>query len=192
MKKYKVKVVGVTPYMQHRMDDIKLEEWEKSHNLVVTRPEVSQSEATRAEYHSYRSPSGKCYIPSEQFRQSFIGAGTLVKSKVGAQTKSMKAIIAGQWIIEEDQIQMPDYDAIDKRSAVNKNVKARVITIRPKWNKWSAEFTLVIDNDTTPKEMIEKIIGFSGNNVGIGSYRPTNSGMFGRFKLDSLTELDTL
>jgi len=27
MKKYKIKIKGITPYMQKRMDDVKLEEW---------------------------------------------------------------------------------------------------------------------------------------------------------------------
>lgn len=188
MKKYKVRIEGVTPYMQHRMDDQKLEEWEKTHGRVVTNSSVSQTDATRAEFHCHRNDvNKKCFIPSEQLRQSFIGAGTLVKSKVGAQTKSMKSIVAGQWMIDEEEIYMPDYDQIDKRSGINRNNKARIIVIRPKWSKWSSEFTLIIDNDTTTDEMVTQIINFAGSNVGIGSYRPTNNGRFGRYKLDTLT-----
>lgn len=192
MKKYRVKIVGVTPYMQHRMDDVKLEEWEKSHSLVVTRPEVSQSDAIRAEYHCYRnSATKKCFIPADQIRGALIAAGTLVKAKVGAQTKSMKSIVAGQWMISQDEIPMPDYDQIDKRSAVNRNVKARVITIRPKWTNWEAEFELHIDNDTTTDQMVTQIITYAGSNIGIGSFRPTNNGMFGRFKLDRVNLIKT-
>jgi hypothetical protein len=188
MKKYKVRVEGITPYMQHRMDDQKLEEWEKSHARVVTHAAVSQPDAIRAEFHCHRnSANNKCYIPSEQLRQSFIAAGTLVKSKVGAQTKSMKSIVAGQWMLDEEEIYVPDYDQIDKRSGINRNNKARVMVIRPKWGNWTAEFTLTIDNNTTTDEMVTQIINFAGSNVGIGSYRPTNNGRFGRYKLGSLT-----
>ena len=188
MKKYKVRIVGISPYMQHRMDDVKLEEWEKSHGRVVTNPDVAQTDAIRAEYHCHRNGvNKKCFVPSEQFRQSFIAAGTLVKSKVGAQTKSMKSLVAGQWMIEEEEIYIPDYDQIDKRSGINKNNKARIIVIRPKWSTWSAEFTLSIDNTTTTDEMVKQIVTFAGSNVGIGSYRPTNNGRFGRYKIDSLT-----
>ena len=34
MKKFKIEIEFVTPYMQHRMDDKKLEEWEKSRKLI--------------------------------------------------------------------------------------------------------------------------------------------------------------
>lgn len=175
--------------MQHRMDDQKLEQWEKEHNLIVTRKEVSQEDAVRAEYHCYRNEKGKCYIPSEHIRGSLISAGTFVKSKVGAQTKSMKSVVAAMFFIDPEQIELPDYDQIDKRSAVNRNVKARIITVRPKWSKFDVSFELHVDNDTVPIEMISQIFDFAGNNVGIGSFRPTNNGMFGRFELVNIKEI---
>lgn len=51
-----------------------------------------------------------------------------------------------------------------------------------------AEFDMVLDNDTLTKEMLTELITITGNYVGIGSYRPTNNGYFGRFKLIDLTK----
>lgn len=189
MKKYLVKIVGTTPYMQHRMDDVSLAEWEKKRGQIIERPEVSQADAVRAEYHCYRNKNGVCYIPSDQIRGALITAGTYTKGKVGAQTKSMKSIVAAQFMIAQDEIPLPDYDAIDKRSAVNKNVKARVITIRPKWTNWEATFKLDVRNDTITDETVKKIISDAGSFVGIGSYRPTNNGMFGQFEVVALTPI---
>lgn len=189
MKRYEVKLKSKTPYMQHRMDDAKLEEWEKLHSLTVTRTDVAQTDAVRAEYHCYRNAEGKCYIPSSHLIGSLITAGTYVKSKVGAQTKSMKSIVAGMFIIEPFEIIVPDYDTIDKRSAVNKVTKARIITIRPMWSKWEVSFTLLVDNDTIALAMIKQLFDFAGNNVGIGSFRPTNNGMYGRFELVDIKEV---
>ncbi len=89
-------------------------------------------------------------------------------------------------MISPEEIILPEYDVIDKRSAVNKNIKARVMVIRPKWLKWEAKFQMIFDNETLTKEMITELIGVTGNYVGIGSYRPTNNGYFGRFKLKSI------
>ena len=174
--------------MQHRMDDQKLEEWENTHNLVVTFKDIAKSDVVRAEYHCYRNQDGKCFIPSEHFRGALIGAGTFVKSKVGAQTKSMKSIVAAMFQIEPYEILMPDYDQIDKRSGVNRNVKARIIVVRPKWSTWEVDFTLTVDNDTIPVPMIKQLFEFAGNNVGIGSFRPTNNGSFGRFEVVGIKE----
>lgn len=184
---YKVKIEGVTPYMQHRMDDVKLEAWEKNRKHIIERPDVNQDDLKRAEFHAYRNKDGKLFLPSEHLRQAFINGGGYLKSKVGIKTKSMKSVIAAMLMINPEEILLPEFDEIDKRSAVNKNIKARVMVIRPKWLKWGAEFDMIFDNNTLTKEMITELITTTGNYVGIGSYRPTNNGYFGRFKLIDLT-----
>lgn len=187
---YRVTIEGITPYMQHRMDDQKLEAWEKNRKHIIERPDINQEDLTRAEFHAYRNKEGKCFIPAEQLRIALINGGSYLKSKVGGRTKSMKGIIAAVLMINPEAIIIPDYDEVDKRSAVNKNVKARVMVIRPKWLTWKAEFDMMLDNGTLTKEMITELITVTGNYVGIGSYRPTNNGYFGRFKLVSLDKKD--
>lgn len=189
MKEYKIKIEGVTPYMQHRMDDQKLEEWEKNRKLIIERDDVAKEDQVRAEFHSYRDKEG-FFIPTEQIRGSLIGAGAMVKSKVGNSRKSMKNIVAGMFMIKEEKCRLPSDYEIDKRSAVNRNIKGRVITIRPKWEKWDVEFTLQVDNDTITKETVKEIIENAGQYIGIGSFRPTNNGMFGRFKLNTIKILN--
>jgi hypothetical protein len=186
MKQFKVKIKGLTPYMQHRMDDQKLEEWEKCRKQIIERPEVSQADAARAEYHCYRNTEGLCYIPADHLRNSLINAGTYMKSKVGGRSKSMKVIVAATFVPTPEQILITDYDVIDKRSTVNRNVKARVITIRPKWTNWEAEFTLNVYEPSITAETVTQLINYAGSYVGIGSYRPTNNGMFGRFELENI------
>lgn len=180
---YNVSIEGITPYMQHRMDDIKLDEWEKNRKQIIERPDINQEDTKRAEYHCYRNKEGTCYIPAEQLRIAMINGGTYLKSKVGTKTKSMKGIIAAVLQVSPECIALPDYDEIDKRSAVNRNVKARVMVVRPKWSRWNASFDMKLDNGTLTKEMIIELVNVTGNYVGIGSYRPTNNGYFGRFKL---------
>lgn len=172
--------------MQHRMDDIKLDEWEKNRRGIIERPDVNKTDSVRAEYHCYRNAEGQCYIPSEQLRIAMITGGTYLKSKVGTKTKSMKGIIAAVLQINPEEIILPDYTSIDKRSAVNRNVKARIMVIRPKWATWSAQFDMILDNDTLTKETITELVNVTGNYVGIGSYRPTNNGYFGRFKVTDI------
>lgn len=184
MKRYTVSIKGKTPYMQHRMDDQSLEEWEKNRKLIIERNDVAKEDNVRAEFHSYSDKDG-FYIPSEHIRGALINAGAMVKSKVGNSRKSMKNIVAAMFFIEEECLRLPKEYVIDKRSAVNKNIKARVICVRPKWMNWKVEFTLNVDNDTITEQTIKEIIKNAGNYIGIGSYRPTNNGMFGRFSMES-------
>lgn len=185
MKTYKVEIKGISPYMQHRMDDVSLEQWEKKRGLIIERPDVDKSDLVRAEFHCYKDDKGY-YIPSEQIKQSLINSGSMTKAKVGNAKKSMKNIVAGQFQINEEKIYISDNYVIDKRSAVNNNNKARIIVIRPKWENWGASFTLTVDNDTLTTETINEIITNAGNYIGIGSYRPQKNGSFGRFQLSQL------
>lgn len=189
MKKYNILLKSLTPYMQHRMDDLSLAEWEKCRRQIIERPEVSQVDQHRAEYHCYRGANGQCFVPSEQIRGCLINAGTYMKSKVGARSKSMKTIVAATFMITPEEIPFRDWDIIDKRSVVNKNVKARVMVIRPKWIDWVLYFTLECHEPSITKETIHQLFTYAGNFCGIGSYRPTNNGLFGRFEVTEIEEI---
>lgn len=187
---YKVKVKGSSPYMQHRMDDRKLEDWEKERGPLFERDSLADDKSKRAAYHSYIDENNNYYIPSDHFKQCFIGGGGFVKGKVGGKTKTMKNIVAAMWRVMPERIPLGrPFDMVDSRSAVNKNVKARVMVHRPRWNEWEAEIIVSIDEDPKnrlTKETVEQIINYSGRYMGIGSYRPEHTGDFGRFTIVSL------
>lgn len=191
MREFKVKIKGVTPYMQHRMDTQKLIDWENERGRIIERDGLNTEPEKTAAFHAYIDSNGNYYIPSEHFKQSFVKGGGFVKAKVGNSTRSMKNIVAGMWRIKEEKIPFRKFDEVDVRSAVNNNVKARIITHRPKWNEWSCQFTLIIDDDgLLSNKMITDIIGYSGRYLGVGSYRPEHTGEFGRFCIEEFEELN--
>lgn len=190
MKQFEVKIEGITPYMQHRMDDQKLEDWEKNRHHIIERDDVAKEDLLRAEFHSYKDEiKNKYYIPSDQIQGAMINAGALSKSKVGNAKKSMKNIVAAMFSINPEKIFLENGYGIDKRSAVNRNIKARIICIRPRWEKWQAEFTLLVDNDTITESTAKQILEDAGNYIGIGSFRPQNNGKFGRFKITKFNKI---
>lgn len=201
MRKFNVKIKANEAfpyYMQHRMDDQKLAEWEKQRGMIIERDDVAKEDQVRAEYHSYRNDDSKqFFIPSAHIKGAMIYGGKFVKSKVGSSTRSMGNIVAAMFYVispnggpREELPLTPQEYQIDKRSAVNKNVKARVITVRPKWQDWKTSFTLLIDNDTITEETIRSILEYTGRYVGIGSFRPTNSGEFGRFEIEQFEKIE--
>jgi hypothetical protein len=183
MKSFEVEIKGKTPYMQHRMDDTTLEKWEKQRGWIIERPDVAKEDLEQALYRAYVDAGGNFFIPSEQVRQAMIAAGTGIKAKMGNSKRSMKNIVAGMFNIREEKLPLNKNFVIDKRSAVNQNNKARIISIRPKWENWETSFVLEIDNDTITEETIKQIICDAGNYVGIGSYRPQKNGKYGRFEV---------
>lgn len=188
---FEVTIKGITPYMQHRMDDTKLEVWEKNRKKIIEREDVNKEDLLRANFHSYIDAEGQCYLPGEHLRVALINAGSFMKSKVGNARKSMKNIVAAMFTINPENINLPPFDEVDKRSAVNKNVKARVMVIRPKWNAgWKVKFNVFVDDNTMTKETVAELLNYAGKYVGIGSYRPTNNGYFGRFEVENIQRLN--
>jgi hypothetical protein len=172
-------------YMQHRMDDAKLSDWEKNRGKILERPEASKEDSVRAEYHAY-GEDGKYWIPAEHIVGALREASASFKSKVGTGRKSMKDEVAGGYFVagtdgSERLVLRFDEFLVDKRSAVNQNNKARVMVIRPKFKGWSADFILVVDNESALLETVKEIVIHAGQYKGIGSYRPTKGGPFGRF-----------
>lgn len=199
MQKFHVKIKAnpVFPYyMQHRMDDTKLDVWEKKRGKIIERDDVSKEDAVRAEFHTYINAKGKYYMPASHIMGSLINGGKQIKSKVGNARRSMANIVAGMFFVrstnggEPEELPLGQRYEIDKRSAVNHNVKGRVITIRPKWKDWSTEFHLLVDNDTITVETIKDIIEAAGSNIGTGSYRPEHKGPFGRFIIEEFEKIE--
>lgn len=188
MKKYSIQI-GMKKYMQHRMDDQSLADWEQSHGNIIDRPEIPKEDKVRADYHCHRNGNNKCFIPAEQLEQSMINGGTQVKSKMGNARRSMANIVAGQFEVFPERIYVREYDEIDKRSAVNNNNKARVITVRPKWIDLTVEFELHVDNDSVTQSTIKEILYHAGKMFGIGSYRPQHKGKFGVFEVTSFESI---
>jgi hypothetical protein len=188
MKKFNVSI-HMEKYMQHRMDSQKLEVWEKNRKQIIERDDVALEDLTRAEFHCYRNGNSKCFIPSEHVKQCLTNGGTQVKSKMGNSRKSMTNIVAGLFSVTPEHIEIRDFDTIDKRSAVNHNVKGRIIVVRPRWDNLDVSFTINVKNDTITKETVREILDQSGVMFGIGSYRPEHKGEFGVFEVTKFEEV---
>lgn len=194
MKKrtFEVTIVGISPYMQHRMIDEKLETYEKGEGPVVRSKAPSLTMEHRAEMHSfhYDDAAGRrhYYMPSDHIKQCLIGGGGYMKSNMGNSRRSLSNIIAAMFRITPMQIELPKYDTIDSRSAVNPNTHNRVMTYRPQWTNWRVSFNLTVWEDTLTIEQIHKVFDYAGFCLGVGSYRPQHKGEFGMFELESLIE----
>lgn len=188
MKTFRVGI-HLEKYMQHRMDSQKLEDWEKNRKAIIERPDIALPDLVRAEFHCYRNGNGKCFVPSEHIKQCLTNGGTQVKSKMGNSRKSMTNIVAGLFSVTPEHIEIRDFDTIDKRPAVNHNIKGRVIVVRPRWDDLDLEFNVNVKNDTITKQTVREILDQAGIMFGIGSYRPEHKGEFGVFDVTKFEEI---
>jgi hypothetical protein len=65
----------------------------------------------------------------------------------------------------------------------------RVMKCFPVIDEWDGEVCFAVVDETVTKDILEEFLEVAGNFIGIGSFRPENRGIWGRFKLVSLSEV---
>ena len=172
MKRYRVKVEGLSPYLMHRFagEDKK----------VGGAPGVEDYKK-ETEKALYKNSEGKIYIPNSQIHGCLVEAGK--QMKVIGKGKSTYSKLFGAFVLVEPMeiILSPQSYDVDSRSVVIQ--KSRVIRYRPKWDKWSVEFDIVAYEDGISGEAIKQALELGGKYSGIGDYRPQKKGPFGRFEV---------
>ena len=174
MKSVRVKIEGTSPYLMHKyagIDDGSAEQRSKTH---IGAPDYSK-EADKA---LYKTPEGVIYVPAAQIEGAMIKSAANEKIP-GRRGKTYKDLLKAFVFVEPDAVPMnPQKWESDIRAVVVQ--RNRVVRYRPKFDKWSLEFTLAIHEDEqVPAEVVQKILVAAGQFVGIGDYRPR----YGRFRV---------
>jgi hypothetical protein len=144
-----------------------------------------------AEAGVYRLPDGSCAIRGEAFRASLLAAaGAWRMKKSTARTRLAHVVVIEDLIqlCRKDNTPITDY-AIDARRAIIQ--RQGIIRCRPRFDEWSATFTFEYDQVLVPDpKLIVDIAADAGGRIGVGDYRPSKNGWFGRYRVRSYAILD--
>lgn len=196
MKNVKVKIKGITPLMHHRFTDEELfgllgaKTTKKKDKSEITPREI-------AEKHAYKTTDGSFYIPTEYISGALAYVATEYKQK-NSQRKSLKQIIKGVvtptqtsailFSDESTQTEIKDFE-VDIRKATN-HQKGAVAVCRPRFDRWYTEFDLSVDDDIVSVETLKDMLEDAGKRSGIGSFRVSNGGIFGKFQVIEFKEIE--
>jgi hypothetical protein len=144
-----------------------------------------------AEAGCYRLSDGTLGIKGESFRASLLGAAGAWKAK----RSTMKSRLSHVTVVEEmvallhlDGSPIRDY-VIDARRAIVQ--KQGIIRRRPRFDEWSCKFTFEFDPIlVSDPKLIVDILADAGGRIGVGDYRPSRNGWFGRFTVRNYQLLD--
>jgi hypothetical protein len=176
MKIIKVKVKGVSNYIQHKMII--------NDNDTAIKGEVDYSEEWKKSL--YKDENGIIYIPCNQFESAIINSAKEFKIK-GKRGKSYKDLIKSSLFIEPNNISLnkkePDY--IDETFMVVQ--RSRILRKRPAFKAgWEVEFNINIINEQLPNGILKNILEDAGKYKGIGDSRPR----YGRFEVVEFCEVN--
>jgi hypothetical protein len=193
MKRFTVRIKGITPLMHHRMTEDAIASLlgdkgaKKKVKEVLTPREIAAK-------HVYQFEDGSCYVPTGYISGAFAHVASDYKQS-NSQRKSYKSIAGGIFRPEKEHAMLTEENGepikkweVDLRKATNHKAGA-VAVCRPRFEQWETEFTASINTDLISPETALAILNDAGTRAGIGSFRVSKSGYFGQFCVTKFEEL---
>lgn len=167
MKKINVKVKGASYLMNKFNCTPEVKSGKKQKKVYIPTEEAKKKE--------YRNAKGQLFIPSTQFEATMQKAGA---DFVMEGRKKYGQYLKGGIFIEQQEIPLlpQTYDIFECPVVIN---RARVLSWRPKFTDWSAEFTINVTDDMIDTNVLKEILTEAGMHKGVGDWRPK----FGRFEV---------
>jgi hypothetical protein len=172
-QKISVTIDGVTPILFNRFRDVVIEGKSKKRTGAMVETDVEDK--------LYLNDEGKAQLPSVYIKNCIVEASKQFKI-VGKGKATYSKLVASTVDIEPFYIDLNSgkYE-IFRISAVNPMTKGRMMTERPRFNKWAASFDILLNDEAVPISVINEILEHAGKYVGIGDWRPEKKGMHGKF-----------
>ena len=172
MEKVRVRIEGISPLLMHRYPEPDEDAKSKAKNRKKNEDDVAAA--------IYKDENGILVQPSDHLIGALKKAGAKFQIPGEGKTTYKNIVGSGAVIIEPDLIphEVQDY-TVDRRPVVVQ--RSRIMRSRPKLTKWSLSFDVEYDEEEIPKSVLKELLDYSGRRVGIGDFRPSCGGHFGRF-----------
>jgi hypothetical protein len=182
MKKAICKLRSVSPYSQSRRIQVekKPKELPKDYELRTWREKC------------HTTDDGHIFIPPMQFSNSLKTAAKLLRIKIPGQGNSEygKHFEAGALVIEGIELPIKKEDVEGEWLFVPSDGKRgggkRVDKCFPLIKEWKGTVTYNIFDDIITPDIFEQVIKASGQFIGIGRFRPSSWGFYGRFIVEDI------
>lgn len=186
MKTINITVEGTSPLLHHRFGEQAEGDSGKATRQVTVSRGTPREEADLV---VYRNKEGQFYIPGTWFFGTLCAAGGNHKMK--GSRKSARFVVPAAVRVGEIEIPIRNGDGkslikdfeVDSRPVTIPATKGRIMRHRPRFDCWSAQFSLVINDDILPEEFVHQLLNEAGQQQGIGDYRPEKRGPFGTFRV---------
>lgn len=186
MKRFKVQIVGDTPLLQHRFGDEQQANSGKSTRRVQLNELTPREEAEKV---CYRASDGRFFFPGAAIGRLLREAGGAHKQR--GSRKSVKFIVPAAVLVLDDAVTILNADGhtpikdfeVDSRPVVIPATKGRVMRHRPRYDKWSASFSIRVNEAVLEPALVHRLLTEGGEQIGIGDFRPEKGGPFGVFRV---------
>lgn len=184
--KIKVTIEGITPLLMNRFTEAN--EVAVSGGTSVSFKGDKGTPRQQAEPKRYADGDGRLYIPGPNIFAALVAAGTFHKAGKSKLTTMKTSLIPAGIMVDDIVCLIHDGDGVpltgwevDSRSVVIPATGGRVMSHRPRVDRWAATFTLDVDGSMFAPNLVRAVVDDAGKKIGLGDYRPARKGPFGRF-----------
>lgn len=178
MKKFKVKIKGISPLLQakHPTPDEEaaiLKRASKAGSRIK-----KQTDDEQYEIHSYKTKNGKFFQPGEMFEAAMIKAASahILKGRTSYRELFKAAVFVDEVEIIHKKQNFYPHGVWGK----NPSTGGAIWVVRPRIDEWELEFTInLLLDEKIADDVVEEVLKYAGLFVGIGAWRPK----FGRFEV---------
>lgn len=174
---------GVTPLLFNAMSQEQL--LAIRDKIKPARNAAKPSPRDEANGKVHRMPDGEPHVPVAMLMSCLIGAGQFVRLDGKKQVSTAKSTVLPGLLTIEDRwlpLRPPTWE-VDIAQGRNPNGGEAVCIIRPRFDEWSFDLTLSVDQRQIGVAVIRDLVDIAGNRVGLGDFRPKCKGTFGRFSV---------
>lgn len=182
MKTVKVEIQGISPLLMNRPDLLDLSE--KSKQRLAGKEKLKEEFETK----QYRDANGALYSPETHLKGAIMEAGKKIKVKGSGKATYSKIFGYSVFIHPANILHKRDKLKEHICLAVNPSTKGRIPLCRPMLEEWGLNFEIEYDEDEIPFEVLKDALDIAGKKVGIGDWRPSMKGSYGRFVVTEFKE----
>jgi hypothetical protein len=180
--KVQVEIQGITPLLMNRFTEAS--EVKMSGGTSTTYKGERGTSREQAAPKAYMDDKGFLYVPGPNIFAAIIAAGVFHKAGKSKVTTMKTSLIPAGIMIEELVCPLGTKEwEVDSRSVVIPSTGGRIMCHRPRVDKWTLSFTVDIDTEMFSPGLVRALVDDAGRKIGLGDYRPSRKGPFGRFNV---------
>jgi len=185
MEQVTVTVKGITPLLMHAFN----EENAQGKSPVLAGDRGTPREQADKALH-WSQDKKRIIVPGMSMYRSIIAAGKFHKIGKSKVTTLKTSLVPSGIFISEIELPLTPQDwEVDARPVVIPSTGGRIMRFRPRWDEWELEFTLEIDTEMFAPDFVRQLVDDAGKKIGIGDFRPSCKGPFGRFVVTKWQEV---
>lgn len=186
MKAIRVTISGTTPLICNKFTDAAAEKASSGKSSAMaggnrgTPLEIAESKL-------YVGTDGKPMIPQPNLLRSIVDGGKFHKAGKKQITTKTESLLYACTDIEGSEISIDHTQPwkVDTRAVRIPSTGGRILAHRPMFDDWKLTFTIKYDDSFINEKLLRQIVDDAGARIGLGDFRPSCKGPYGKFRVDS-------